>query len=321
VQNASRGVFVGARAGDGVIDGEGAVIIGHEAGKGHASLNDVLAISNGPLENRKPLIGGKFNSKYAGVNADPSLMRAKWHVRNDDSGSTLTPAAGVLVEGIGQAAVTVETQNSAFGSLRFADPENTFSVGIEYAHSSDSLSFFANGATRLRIANNGDFHPTATDNVQALGKPANRFSVVYAGTGTINTSDGREKTEPLPISDTVLDAWGDVQLIAFQWLESIRNKGEDVARWHFGVIAQQVRDAFAARGLDGTRYGLLCYDEWDDQFEPAVGDDGEPNGEMKLVVSAGNRWGIRADQCLFLEAAYQRRRCERIEARLAAAGL
>ena len=81
-----------------------------------------------------------------------------------------------------------------------------------------------------------------------------------------------------------------------------------------------MRDAFAAHGVDGTRYGLLCYDEWEDQFEQVIGDDGEPTGEMKLVVQAGNRWGIRADQCLFLEAAYQRRRCDRIEARLAAIG-
>ena len=41
-------------------------------------------------------------------------------------------------------------------------------------------------------------------------------------------------------------------------------------------------------------------------------------GEWRVVRAAGNRWGIRADQCLFLEAAYQRRRADRIEARLTA---
>lgn len=40
--------------------------------------------------------------------------------------------------------------------------------------------------------------------------------------------------------------------------------------------------------------------------------------EKRLVLAAGNRWGIRSDQCLFLEAAYQRRRADRIEARLTA---
>ena len=183
------------------------------------------------------------------------------------------------------------------------------------------------------------------DNTKAAGGGSNRLTQVFAVSGTINTSDGREKTEPLPIDDSVLDAWGDVQLITFQWLDSIQQKGDDAARWHFGVIAQQVRDSFAAHGLDGTRYGLLCYDEWDDQYEPVmamrdverevtevvgVDYDGSPieqtrlvveqeeydTGEVRLAQAAGNRWGIRADQCLFLEAAYQRRRCDRIEQRL-----
>ena len=92
---------------------------------------------------------------------------------------------------------------------------------------------------------------------------------------------------------------GDVQLIAFRWLVQLQEKGDN-ARWHFGVIAQQVRDAFAARGLDGTRYGLLCYDEWEDVYEPLIEyviTDGklEPRdtGEKRLVRSAGNRWGSR----------------------------
>lgn len=168
------------------------------------------------------------------------------------------------------------------------------------------------------------------DNVVNLGESANRWSQVYAGAGTINTSDAREKTEPEKITDAILDAWGDVQLIMFQWLEAVRLKGEDAARWHFGVIAQQVQAAFLAHGIDGTRYGLLCYDEWDDQFEPVIGVRNNPEtgeaeefdtGERIQTQVAGNRWGVRPDQCLFLEAAYQRRRCDRIEDRLAASGL
>lgn len=184
------------------------------------------------------------------------------------------------------------------------------------------------------------------DNTMDFGTSAFRGRTAYFATGTINTSDANEKTAPVSIAelsgqfgldnDLILDSWGDVQIIAFQWLDAIRQKGDDVARWHFGVIAQQVRDAFSARGLDGTRYGLLCYDEWDDEFEPVTEEvieeteveqeDGSikvirfanviDTGEKRLLRKAGNRWGIRPDQCLFLEAAYQRRRCDRIEERL-----
>lgn len=180
------------------------------------------------------------------------------------------------------------------------------------------------GTTRWRM-DETSLRPFA-DNAYSLGNGSLRPTIIYAATGTINTSDAREKTDPLPIDDAVLDAWGDVQFITFQWLEAIRQKGGEVAREHFGVIAQHVRDAFIARGLDGTRYGLLCYDEWEDVYEPELAlrenlDTGEleeySTGEMTLVMSKGNRWGIRPDQCLFLEAAYQRRRCDRIEERLA----
>lgn len=176
------------------------------------------------------------------------------------------------------------------------------------------------------------------DNSKSLGTGTFRWSQLFAGSGTINTSDAREKTTPHAITDDILDAWGDVSIIAFQWLNMVKAKGGDSARWHFGVIAQQVRDAFNAHGIDGTRLGLLCYDEWEDQYEPVmatrdvvtrievsegvfierVTQEEYDTGETKLVVAAGSRWGIRPDQCAWLEAAYQRRRSDRIEERLTA---
>ncbi|MDX7708812.1 phage tail protein [Aeromonas caviae] len=158
----------------------------------------------------------------------------------------------------------------------------------------------------------------AEDNTQELGDRFKRWSVVRAGTGTIDTSDGREKTELLPIDDDVLDAWGDVDIGVYQWLDSIERKGVDVARWHFGVIAQQVRDVFSARGLNACKYGLLCYDEWDDIYkleqEEVVDDStGETmwrsTGNYIIDTPAGSRWGIRPHQCIFIEAMYQRRKC------------
>lgn len=198
------------------------------------------------------------------------------------------------------------------------------------------------------------YRPTA-DNVVSNGSAATRWSVIYAGTGTINTSDANEKTKPLPIDDAVLDAWGDVRLICFQWLNAVAEKGADAARLHVGVIAQQVRDAFEGHGIDGRRYGLLCHDTWDDMLEDVyeeverevvhefevMRDTGRVTKKGKkilvkeletrteiikenvkvgeqVVTPAGERWGIREGQCLFLEAAYMRRRCERMEDRLAA---
>ncbi|TSH98337.1 tail fiber domain-containing protein [Verticiella sediminum] len=97
-----------------------------------------------------------------------------------------------------------------------------------------------------------------------------RSKGVCAATGTISTSDAREKSTPAEISDEVLDAWQDVSLIAYQFLSALALKGAS-ARIHIGLIAQQVRDAFTAQGLDATRYGLLCRDEWEEEYEPVMG--------------------------------------------------
>lgn len=221
------------------------------------------------------------------------------------------------------------TFGSPIGVARIADLQNTASnsqvigsslarVDISGSADTGTAIFYNTSGLNGRAIEFGGVYSVgpSVDNIVSAGRPASRYSTVYAVTGAINTSDAREKTTPITIDDNILDAWGDVQLVAFQWLQSVAEKG-DLARWHFGVIAQQVNEAFTKRGIDGVRFGLLCYDKWDDA--PAIA-----NGDGVEVVaprSAGDRWGIRADQCLFLEAAYQRRRSDRIEARLDAAGL
>lgn len=181
-----------------------------------------------------------------------------------------------------------------------------------------------------------------TDNAYSFGNPIYRATQICAVTGTINTCDGREKTQPNEIEDAVLDAWGEVRIICYQWLHAIALKGSSAARIHYGVIAQQVRDVFINRGIDATIYGFLCYDKWDAQYEtiPAVtilhppeysnliGLDGEPmvlrdawtevmEPEKTVVTAeAGDRWGIREGQCLWLEAAWQRRESRRMKAQI-----
>src|SRR5690606_28453752 len=97
------------------------------------------------------------------------------------------------------------------------------------------------------------------DNTRSLGAASFRWSTVYAATGTINTSDEREKEQIGNVPDEWLDAWGDVRWVRYKWKEAVQRKG-DGARWHIGLIAQEVERAFAARGLDAFEIGLLCRD-------------------------------------------------------------
>mgnify|MGYP000871304389 FL=1 len=158
-----------------------------------------------------------------------------------------------------------------------------------------------------------------TDNIWRLGSVENRWTQVYATTATINTSDEREKQHVEDIPDDVFRAWGKINFRQFLFNDAVEKKG-GAARIHVGIIAQQVAEVFASEGLDATRYGLLCYDEWPDEYETVTVFDAEAtydedgneltpeqsHEEQRLVRAAGNRYGIRYEEALALECAYQR---------------
>jgi hypothetical protein len=135
-----------------------------------------------------------------------------------------------------------------------------------------------------------------TDDATRLGAAARRPSVLYAVTGTINTSDEREKQDIEDIPSAWLDAWSEVQFQRFRWKSAVATKG-DGARWHVGVVAQRVKQVFADRGLDALAIGILCHDTWT-----------EPSGEQR------DRYGVRYEEALILECAMLRRRLEQLEA-------
>ena len=117
-------------------------------------------------------------------------------------------------------------------------------------------------ATRVVVGETGVFYPY-TDNTQSLGGAGNRWSVVYAGNGTINTSDENEKTDFEEISDAEKCVALKIKklLKRYRFKDAVAKKGNN-ARYHFGAVAQEVAQAFAAEGLDAERYGIFCSDTW-----------------------------------------------------------
>ena len=127
------------------------------------------------------------------------------------------------------------------------------------------------------------------DNTTALGGASNRWTEVFAVAGTINTSDEREKQDIASLDESELRVATAIKglIKKFRWKHAVERKG-DAARIHVGVIAQEVEAAFEAEGLNGFDYGVLCYDEWDEELD----------GHGNVMVSAGNRYGIRYDELL-----------------------
>lgn len=163
----------------------------------------------------------------------------------------------------------------------------------------------------VSVSVNGDFYP-AYDNRSSLGLSNARWSNIYAATSSIGSSDRRIKSDVERLSDEVLDAWESVEWMQFRFSDAIAEKGAG-ARLHFGAVAQDIRDAFAASGLDASAYGFFCYDKWEATPELRAAD-----GEiLQEAAPAGDLYSLRYTEVLCMEAACQRRENARLKKRLA----
>lgn len=177
---------------------------------------------------------------------------------------------------------------------------------------------------------NHNLTPGNTDNTLSNGTAANRWSVIYAGTGAINTSDEREKT---PFRDmTSVEIACAIELASlpcvYKWLAAVEEKG-DAARLHVGPGVQSVIAVMERHGLDPFAYGFVCYDQWDEQSElwdewPEERDeDGNVVREAgrELVQpyrAAGDRYSLRSSELSWFVMRGQAARQDALEARIAA---
>jgi Chaperone of endosialidase len=141
-----------------------------------------------------------------------------------------------------------------------------------------------------------------TDNSTTLGSASYRWSTVYAATASINTSDGTTKTVIGSINDAEKRVAQRIKsgIKKFKFNDSIAKKG-DSARIHWGVIAQDVKAAFEAEGLDAEQYALFCSDTWFekdgqkvwDETNGIINDNVCPEGAIKIT-----RLGVRYEELL-----------------------
>ena len=115
------------------------------------------------------------------------------------------------------------------------------------------------------IAPSQDQGATA-DNQVRLGFSSNRYVELYAVDGSINTSDRNEKQDIQELSEAeqrvAVACKGLIR--RYKWNHAVEQKGDD-ARYHFGIIAQDLQDAFATEGLDAGDYGMFISETWTDE--------------------------------------------------------
>ena len=236
---------------------------------------------------------GGMTSQLQGVQVGPQQSTFRM------SGGTSSPVKiGVVGTGsVGDGALlTFET--SVSGTYHTAAQVGAWQFNTNI----DGLNFLVNASgtmtSMMKLVSGYNGLVPGADNTYNLGHPSIRWGTVYAGTGTINTSDEREKQQIQDIEVAALRAVRRIPFKQFKFNDAVALKG-DGARWHFGVLAQDVKAAFEAEGLDPFAYGVLCYDEWDAM--PAVSD--EEGTVLDAARPAGNRYGVRYEELLALKLA------------------
>jgi hypothetical protein len=166
-------------------------------------------------------------------------------------------------------------------------------TGVVSIQSSDGSQDIARFDANINVCTLQNTRPDA-DATRVLGDASRRWSQVYAASGTINTSDAREKTF-FQIEDVEKLAALEIKqnLRKFKFNSSIEEKGDN-ARIHFGASAQQIGDIMKSHGLDPNKYGFYCYDEWNEIEEQK---DNEGN-VIEPYRASGNRYGVRYEELL-----------------------
>ena len=294
-------VVIGYRAGDAMTTGSSNIAIGRDALGAETTGNKNVAIGTGALETQNFTGGTDSLNVAVGNNAGVSLTTGEQNVfiganagdacTDDDHNTFVGYDAGSLVNGgfrntfIGKGSgddMTTGDKNVILGSYggnggggSLDIRTNTNNVALSdgdgvvrfYSDESSYSAIGIAGQNMLLVQGNRIAGTTlaggTVDNAMSNGASNRRWTEVFAVSSTINTSDENEKQDIEALSEkekkVAVSCKGLIK--KYRWKDAVAKKGND-ARIHVGVIAQELKSAFEAEGLDASRYGMFCLDTW-----------------------------------------------------------
>ena len=295
VTTGKQSTFLGGLSGDAVSDGTGNTALGYGALSTEQRGNKSTAVGwQALLVANRGSSADSFNTAL-GYNAGSSVN---------------TGIKNTFIGGGAGSAITSGSNNTILGTfggngggldIRTSSNNIVLSDGDgnpRGKHNGTTWRWSANAYTTALEYDGNQIYPLA-DNTTKLGYPDNRWTVVYATTGSINTSDQELKQDIESLSDAELRVATRIKglIKKFRWKDAVATKGDD-ARIHVGAIAQEVEQAFTDESLDADRYAIFCKDEWYEVDGKRAESLLEPyTSETENAVKV-TRLGLRYDQLL-----------------------
>jgi hypothetical protein len=179
----------------------------------------------------------------------------------------LSPSYALDVTGSIRATVDIIALNNCVVAdgygFRFGDG----SARISGSGSTDTISFYVDATEYYRMST-AAFRPAGGGLNLGANVAGQRWETIYSVNDLDFTSDARLKTPVRDLTEGELLASRRLsrEMGFFQWLSSIKEKGEDKAHWHCGITAQRAEEILLSEQLDPSRYSFLRYNEEADEY-------------------------------------------------------
>lgn len=198
--------------------------------------------------------------------------------------------------------LTFNSGNNSYGNnVALGGGGNTIIGGGE-SYSAQLNALAGNGAEACYVCADNAIYLKSNCNTFANAKTTTigtdgKVACPQGFVGTITaSSDIRLKKDIESISSRMLDAWDGIEWVQFKF------KADD-SKMHFGIIAQDLNKRLSDSGIEASSCTIA---ESNPNYDPATMD------ELPEALT------VNYIEALAIEAAYQRRRANRLEARIAA---
>ncbi len=236
------------------------------------------------------------------ISANKLLAEGKYFVENlSDSPLSTDVLVDVQYSNSagGQVIQTIFEQGKLYTRKVYMETNAVLSIPVFSSSTDWYKTSFENVARTYSLT----FDLAATYNIAESSKPVNN---IYTQNAVTVVSDRNYKTEISGLTEQEIQcaiACGKLYR-KYKLNAAVDEKGLNSARYHVGVIAQEVVQCFTDHGLDWREYGIITYEKWDAieavEHQAATYDenDQELTPEIQTIAGceAGEIYMVRYDE-------------------------